>query len=85
MSDPKSPLQLSEELGDRLCHLLDGENEMVVKWIAVADVIGPNGKRWLRTFWPDGTTRWDAMGMLSVAMDDFDWENLVEDDDEAAE
>ena len=79
----KSPIQLSEELNDSLCTLLDGENEMVVKWIAVADIIGPNGKRWLRTFWPDGTTRWDALGMLTVAMDDFDWDDtvVVEDDE----
>jgi hypothetical protein len=78
----KTPVQLSEELGDKLCDVLGGESEVVVKWLAVADIIGPDGRRWLRTFWPDGMTRWDALGMLSVAMDDFDHLDWVAADDE---
>jgi hypothetical protein len=79
----KDPVQLSEDLNDKICDVLNGEGELVSKWIAVAEIIDSDGRRWLRTFWPDGGTDWDNIGMLSYALDDINtpiW--LVEDDTE---
>lgn len=79
----KDPVQLSEDLNDKICDVLNGEGELVSKWVAVAEVIDADGHRWLRTFWPEGATPWDNIGMLSYALDDANaptW--LVEDDAE---
>lgn len=67
----KTGEQLSDELGGKLCDILVGQREMVTRWVAVAEVIGSDGRRYLRTFWPDGLTRWDGKGMLSCAAEDF--------------
>lgn len=68
----KDPIQLSEELGNQLCGVLAGEGELVSKWVAVAEVIGPDGARYLRTFFPAGATPWDNIGMLSYALNDLE-------------
>lgn len=67
----KDAVQLSAELGDLLCDILSTESELVTKWVAVAEVIGSDGRRWLRTFWPDRTEPWDGIGMMTVAIDDL--------------
>jgi hypothetical protein len=67
----KDAEQLSADLDDRLSDVLAGEGEMVTRWGAVAEVIAPDGKRYLRTFWSDDLSRWDGIGMLTAAMDDL--------------
>jgi hypothetical protein len=65
----KDPVQLSDDLGSRLCDVLSGEGELVSKWVAVAEVIGPDGKRYLRTFCPEASAPWDQIGMLDAALE----------------
>lgn len=59
--------QLSSELEDRLCDILVEEDELVAKWYAVAEVIGSDGRRWLRTFCPENSVPWDNLGLLAAA------------------
>lgn len=71
----KDPVQLSTEVGNRLCDVLAPEGELVTRWVAVAEVIDPNGDRCLRMFIPEGATAWDNLGMLTAALEDakVDW------------
>lgn len=71
----KDPVQLSAELGDKLCTILAPEGEVVTKWIAVAEVIESHGGRALRTFVPDESQAWDNLGMLTAALESSkaDW------------
>jgi hypothetical protein len=71
----KDPVELSAELGDRLCDILASEGELVTRWVAVAEVIETNGDRSLRTFIPNSATAWDNLGMLTAALENakVDW------------
>lgn len=65
----KDPVQLSDDLGSKLCDILSGEDELVSKWAAVAEVIGSDGKRYLRIFSPASAVPWDQIGMLEAALE----------------
>ncbi len=60
---------MSEEIHNAIAGDLD-DGELLVQWVYVADVIGPDGDRHIVTAGgsgADGPTTWAALGLLNAA------------------
>lgn len=63
-----SDAELCDRIGLALSSALAEDDEMVTRWVAVIETIDTDGDRALWTMAPDGTQSWDALGMLTFAV-----------------
>jgi hypothetical protein len=61
--------EIEAKLNDALAQAVRDEGELATKWICLAEVIGPDGERALRTMASEGLTAWESKGLLSEALD----------------
>ena len=56
-----------DAVGHSLSDAVQGEGEMVTRWVAVFEVVDSDGKRAAYAIAPEQATAWDTLGLLDYA------------------
>lgn len=57
-----------DAVGQAISQAVAGETEMVTRWVALAEVIGPDGERACYCLTPEDARAWDTLGLLTYAV-----------------
>lgn len=57
-----------DQLQSALASVLAGQGDFITRWVAVVEVIGPDGKRAAWTLRQKGSMPWDVAGLLDYAL-----------------
>lgn len=56
------------KMGDAISQVMQIEDEMVVRWVAVVEIIDKDGERGCWTLAHEGARTWDIFGLMQFAI-----------------